>query len=64
MFCKDTVDFVPNHVCILGSGVADKVKAYLRKGYCGSVDLSKCQWSLGLNSVIWKSRTAAKKIPR
>lgn len=48
VFCKDSVDFIANHVSIFSFGVADEIKAGLRKGYCGGVDLSKCQWSLPL----------------
>jgi len=40
---KDSVDFIPNHICILGVGVADEINTSLGKCYRGGVDLPKSQ---------------------
>jgi hypothetical protein len=66
VFFKHSVDFVHNHIGILVSGVADEIKAGLRKGDSGGIDLFDSEWPPSRSGYIeiQKLRTAAKKIPR
>jgi len=46
MVFENTVDFVSNHIRILGSWVTDEINACLGEGYCGGIDLSEYQRSV------------------